>query len=169
MNNKGFTLAEMVAVVAVLMILALVSTPFVRSYIDDAYFGKAQVFLRQLNEARMNFEKDYPGFTVFTAEEKEGRLQPLAEGDTTPCDIFGIYQTSGTNVLSSAELLRCHYIKFPNELNGRYNFYIDKLLDKCSDYDGTGVVGMLGTSQAGKYDGKCVYIDNLGNIVNPEE
>ncbi len=163
MNNKGFTLAEMVAVVAVLMILALVSTPFVRSYIDDAYFGKAQVFLRQLNEARMNFEKDYPGFTV------SGQFQPLTEGDTTPCDIFDRYQNNGNkNELTPAELLICHYIKFPNELNGRYKFYIKKLENKCSDYNGSGVVAGEGTDQAGKYENKCVYINGVGDIINPE-
>lgn len=152
-NRKGFTLAEMVAVIAILMVLALVSTPFVKGYIDDAYYGKAQLFLRQFNEARLNFEKDYPGLTI------RGNLIKI-ENDNTVCHIDSLY---GTNQeVSPVELVRCHYIKFPTDLEQRYSFSIQ------TD-EGKPIASMEGIDTSSKHYQKHVTINSLGEVNNDEE
>lgn len=153
MNRNGFTLAEMVAVIAILMILALLSTPFVKGYIDDSYNGKAQVFLRQLNEARLNFEKDYPGTTV------QGDFDYEATGS---CDnIDSIY--GGNNIVSPAMLVRCNYIKVPTDLQGRYSFKVGSASASCGACKNS-MVSMSGDNKAGIYQGKCACADDLGSF-----
>lgn len=150
MDNKGFTLAEMVAVIAILMVLALLSTPFVKGYIDDAYNGKAQTFLRQFNEARMNFEKDYPGTTV---------TGTISSDDVPDCNIENIYGQTGLSV-SPSFLLGCKYLHYPTELNGRYTFSVGGECSVCSE----SAVSMIGGDNSGIYQGKCACIDSLGRI-----
>ena len=135
MLNKGFTLAEMVAVIAIVMILALISTPFIKGYIDDAYNGKALIFLRQLNEARMNFEKDYSGVIV------EGRMD---NGSAATCEYDKIEDGGKVN---PSLLIGCKYLSFPTELVQRYSFVVgdDKQCILCKE----SVVSMLGLEKAG--------------------
>jgi len=156
-NRNGFTLAEMVAVIAILMLLALVSTPFVKSYIDDSYYGKAKIFLRQLNEARMNFEKDYPGLII------AGTLEELGEGAST-CQIENLYGAS--QEVSPSELVRCHYVKYPTDLNGRYTFSVKKnsFTSHCTSAPGSAVVAMEGADTSSKYYQECTTIDNVGRV-----
>lgn len=156
MTDRGFTLAEMVAVIAILMVLALISTPFVKGYIDDSYYGKAQIFLRQLNEARMNFEKDYPGFII------SGTLEDLGDGNN-PCDIFALYQESNSQVLEPNNLVRCNYVKFPTDLSGRYTFSVRDFTSNCEEGSGL-IVAMEGADKSSKYYQKCVTMDNLGQV-----
>ena len=146
--KKGFTLAEMVAVVAILMVLAAVSSPFVRGYIDDSYFYKAKIFLRQINEARLNFEKDYPGTKI-------NGVFPLIleERDCVADEIYA----SGT--VSPNMLVACHYITQSTDLNNRYQFDIGSTASCGND---TVMVSMLGLEDAGIYLGNCVGIDAEG-------
>lgn len=150
-NKNGFTLAEMVAVIAILMVLALLSSPFVRGYIDDSYNGKAQIFLRQLNEARLNFERDYPGTTVSGDFKYEG-----LDG----CNIETIY--GQTNLVISPEVLvGCHYLQIPSDLEGRYNFAVGSTAS-CSACTNPAVASMIGSDESGRYKDKCACVDNIG-------
>lgn len=152
--KKGFTLAEMVAVIAIIMLMAVLSTPFIKGYIDDAYNGKALIFMRQFHEARLNFEKDYPGTTISDAGEQ-----------VTSCNIEGIYGRTGL-VVHPSILYACKYLKEPEDLVGRYNFQIGSTVDcsMCSDP----VVSMRGEEGAGIYKNKCACIDSLGRVYKEE-
>lgn len=151
MKNNGFTLAEMVAVIAILMVLALLSAPFVKGYIDDSYNGKAQIFLRQLNEARLNFEKDYPGTTV------GGDFNYTATSGG--CDLDGIYGKGGE--VSPDVLVNCNYLKVPTELDKRYRFGVrDGDCSACKN----SLVTMTGDGEAGAYKDKCACFDEWGQL-----
>ena len=151
MSKKGFTLAEMVAVIAILMILALLSSPFVKGYIDDSYNMKGQIFLRQLNEAVLNFEKDYPGTHV------NGTLGFVASND---CNIDTIY--GGDNLYVDVNtLVGCKYIKIPTDLNSRYSFAAGTSAS-CSACTSEMRVSMLGVDNAGIYKAKCACMDMSG-------
>lgn len=154
MKEKGFTLAEMVAVIAILMVLALISAPFIRGYIDDSYNMKAQAFMRQINEARMNFEKDYPGVTVTGTFPSEYEKQD--------CDIDAIYGDDGTSQVSPEWLLNCNYLKFSSDLSGRYQFKLGSSADACDAVTGDIVISMKGLS--GNYEGKCAGINTNGEL-----
>ncbi|OGP21620.1 MAG: hypothetical protein A2X90_08520 [Deltaproteobacteria bacterium GWA2_65_63] len=57
-NEKGFTLIEVVVVVAVIAILAAVLTPFITKYIDDSRIAKARNEAQVIGGAMTNFLKD---------------------------------------------------------------------------------------------------------------
>lgn len=154
-TKKGFTLAEMVAVIAILMVLAVLSLPYVRGYIDDSYNGKAIIHMRELNEARLNFERDYPGTTVV----EEGReIEPDEDGN--PCPIDSIY--TGSLSIDSSVLGSCHYLSVPTALTDRYNFHIGGSCNIAGCE--SPAVTMEGTANAGKYNRKCACIDSLGRV-----
>ena len=57
-NEKGFTLIEVVVVVAVIAILAAVLTPYITKYIDDSKVAKARNETQVIGAAMTNFYKD---------------------------------------------------------------------------------------------------------------
>ena len=148
--SKGFTLAEMVAVIAILMLLAVLSTPFVKGYIDDAYYGKEQIYMRELNEARMNFERDYPGVTIGGGN--------IFLNDCNIEDIYG--QTSLQ--LEPSILVACRYLRNDEDILSRYSFQagVDANCEVCNNP----VVSLIGGENAGIYEGKCACIDALGRL-----
>ncbi len=153
-TKKGFSLAEMVAVIAILMVLAALSLPYVRGYIDDSYNGKALIYMRELNEARLNFERDYPGTTVTGS--------PVVTAGTNDCNIDDIYN-GGTLNISVSTIQNCHYLlPISESLNDRYTFEIggDCDIEGCSN----AAVSMTGGDAAGKYKDKCACIDSLGRV-----
>ena len=159
-NKNAFTLPEMVAVIAILMLLAALSTPFVRGYIDDAYNGKAQIYMRQLQEARLNFEKDYPGATI----SDNG-----TETQSSDCKINEIYDA---NALKPTILEKCNYLKpVSADLTVRYAFTMGPVNQNaqggCSSTICAGndiVITMRGLNDAGKYKSKCTCMDPIGNV-----
>ncbi len=153
--SKGFTLAEMVAVIAILMILAVLSTPFIKGYIDDAYNGKALIYMRELNEARMNFEKDYPGVKI-------------GGGDVylTECNIQNIYGQENLR-LEPSILTACKYIKDREDIFDRYSFQLGLDAECCAC--SSPVISMKGLENAGIYAGKCACIDSLGRVYKQED
>ena len=160
-NKKGFTLAEMVAVIAILMLLAVLSTPFVKGYIDDAYNGKAQIYMRELNEARINFEKDYPGTTV------SGEIGDEVELASTTCNIDNIYGHNNLQVGVST-LIACKYLRQPTDVMGRYKFGVGSSAN-CTACTGPMVVSMVGGANAGNYKDICACMDSLGRVCKPDE
>jgi prepilin-type N-terminal cleavage/methylation domain-containing protein len=57
-NQAGFTLIEVVVVVAVIAILAAVLTPYITKYIDDSKIAKARNEAQVIGGALTNFYKD---------------------------------------------------------------------------------------------------------------
>ena len=155
-NKLGFTLPEMVAVIAILMFLALLSLPFVRTYIDDAYNGKAKIYMNQLREAHLNFEKDFPGTSI------SGEV----DFDSIPeCDIDNIYGENG--VWAPNILVACKYIRGADDVLRRYKFTIGTNAD-CNGAS-EAVVTMIGLAKSGIYLNKCYWIDAFGKIHDPQE
>ncbi|RJP22177.1 MAG: prepilin-type N-terminal cleavage/methylation domain-containing protein [Deltaproteobacteria bacterium] len=57
-NREGFTLIEVVVVVAVIAILAAVLTPYITKYIDDSKIAKSRNEAQVIGGALTNFYKD---------------------------------------------------------------------------------------------------------------
>ena len=85
-NEKGFTLIEVVVVVAVIAILAAVLTPYITKYIDDSKVAKARNEVQVVAAAVTNAYKDlgrWPNRN--TAATDYGGLYT---GATTPAAAF---------------------------------------------------------------------------------
>ncbi len=150
--KKGFTLAEMIAAIAILTILAALSVPFVRGYIDDSYNSKALIYMRELNDARMNFEKDYPGVTV------------TENGTNTGCVVSRFYGATGLQVIRET-LFSCKYITRNNDVESRYTFILgEPTCKRCEEAGVRPVISMLGNANAGSYQDRCACMDVLGRV-----
>jgi general secretion pathway protein G len=82
-NEKGFTLIEVVVVVAVIAILAAVLTPYITKYIDDSKIAKARNEAQVIGGAMTNFYKDTGTWPNRNAAGTVGVL-PYYTGSTTP-------------------------------------------------------------------------------------
>ncbi len=63
--NNGFTMIEIVVVVAIVGILASILTPMVRGYIGTAKVRRAEQDTRTLGEAMLSFNKDTARFPIY--------------------------------------------------------------------------------------------------------
>jgi prepilin-type N-terminal cleavage/methylation domain-containing protein len=85
-NEKGFTLIEVVVVVAVIAILAAVLTPYITKYIDDSKIAKARNEVQVIAAAVTNAYKDLGRWPnrINAATDYGG----LYTGATTPAAAF---------------------------------------------------------------------------------
>ena len=61
----GFSMMELVVVLAVIAILATLITPIITSYVDKAKFNKAQSDVRNISTALIQFNTDTKTFPIF--------------------------------------------------------------------------------------------------------
>ena len=81
-NERGFTLIEVVVVVAVIVILAAVLTPFITKYIDDSREARARNEAQVIGAAMTNFLKDTG---IWPSRNATGAaVAVLYTGTTTP-------------------------------------------------------------------------------------
>ena len=89
-NEKGFTLIEVVVVVAVIAILAAVLTPYITKYIDDSRIAKARNETQVIAAAVTNAFKDlgrWPNRNTAVADY--GGLFTGLAASTPPAAFFG--------------------------------------------------------------------------------
>ena len=147
-NEKGFTLPELLVVMVILALLAAVSTPFIKGYIRDSQNGKAKAALIQIAEAYKTFRTDYPNATISGEINQEGR---------SDCDI----NYKGDNEANM--LVACRYLRPIKWSRMKYTFYVGGECSACQS--GTIHASMKGTDTAGDYDsGYCACVDEYGNI-----
>ncbi len=91
-REAGFTLIEVVVVVAVIAILAAVLTPFITKYIDDSRVAKARNEVQVIGGALTNFFKDVGGWPNRSATG--GAVAYLYTGNTRPTATGNIFSTT---------------------------------------------------------------------------
>ncbi|MDR0645998.1 MAG: prepilin-type N-terminal cleavage/methylation domain-containing protein [Elusimicrobiota bacterium] len=147
-NNKGFSLAEILAVMIIMAILALVSTPYIRDYIRETENAKAKTALQIIAQGVKNFKADYPRVSI---------TDGIIGGSTTPsCS----QQTPSTNA-SAGILLGCNYIRNVNFGAHRYDFQIGGAC--CTQASGA-VACMKGTGSAPYDSAYCAWVDSYGDV-----
>ena len=57
-NNKGFTLAELLAVIAIITILALISTPLIVNYINKARNFTNDAIIKQAEDSAISYANE---------------------------------------------------------------------------------------------------------------
>lgn len=88
-KKRGFTMLEMVIVVAIIGVLAAILTPLVSNYIDEARVAKAQADVKTIGEAISRFEKDvgrYPMWSAANAlmQDTSSNVVTLTSGAALP-------------------------------------------------------------------------------------
>ena len=92
-GNQGFSMMELVVVLAVIAILATLITPIITSYVDKAKINKAMSDVRNLVVAMNQFNADTKTFPIFTAPNQvpNGTVYELIVGEgLAPAQATGI-------------------------------------------------------------------------------
>jgi len=88
-NKKGFTLIEVVVILAVIGILAAVLTPMLTSYIDDARQRRAESDVKAIGAAICAFNKDLRKWPIYQTKDA-----------ATPVDV--LYSDAGDGAAGAA-------------------------------------------------------------------
>lgn len=147
-SKKGFSLPELLAVMAIMAILAATSSPFIRGYIKDAGNDKAKTLLQMLAQSHKNFKADYPRAGISNAS--------INGSSGTTCTVDSASSTNAPSVL-----VGCRYIHGINWGAYKYNFFIGGG-GTCGD--ATSLAYMTGTG-SGDYNAEyCAWVDKYGTL-----
>ena len=152
-NKKGFSLAELLAVMAIMAVLAAVSTFYVRDYMKDAANDKAKVAMQVAGQAYKNFKADYPRATL------SGKINGTAGAACS-----GVNRT-GNN--TAGALIGCNYLRGVNFDGHKYNFYAGPA--QCAGAPGDSLSCIAGVGGDTKY-GSCysAWVTKFDEVVeNP--
>ncbi len=83
LNEKGFTLVEVVVVIAVVALLAAIMTPLIAKNIDDAKMGRAENEAEVLASALGNFYKDVGRWPTMNAAGNYNGITTLVSGNSS--------------------------------------------------------------------------------------
>lgn len=127
MNNKGFTLIELIVVVAIIALLSLVLTPNVISLINKNKVNSYNDTIKSIEMAAATYVSDnrYGLGITCTDNEKKVTLKTLVEAGaltsipTNPC-------TNG-NFVDTEEVTITYYCN-----TKEYSYYFKDKIDECS-------------------------------------
>ena len=148
-NKKGFSLPELLAVMAIMAVLAMISAPFIRDYMRDAEHDRAGAILQLIAHGVKTFQADYPRATLTGGEINAD----------TPSDVCNI-DRSGNNDLKI--LLGCSYIQGLNFTghSARYKFYVGE----CPNEGAGALACMTGIGKHAAF--KSTWITAHGEVQN---
>lgn len=102
-DRLGFTLMEVLVVVAILVILAGTASVFLFKYLDDAKANRAQADIRTLTTACQTYKLkngDYPESLNELWQPQDGSTKPYVDSAAALVDPWGkqyVYDPSGQN------------------------------------------------------------------------
>ena len=117
---RGFTMIEMVIVLAIIGLFAAALTPMVTNYVDQSRVAKAQSDLRTIGEAISRFEKDvgrYPMWSTANAllQDSTANVVTLRGPGNLPTETSTTAWTSATPTDSDC-LNTCQFDDLQNQL-----------------------------------------------------
>lgn len=161
-KKRGFTLPELLAVMAIMAILAAVSSPFIRGYIRDAGNEKAKSTLRLIALGYKNFIYEYG--TRTNDLSMSGRLSQNSDECPSIEDLSGALQPSF--------LIGCHYVSNISweAYDKRYEFYVGAASQCCSEGPENAWACMKGIADEGDYKrGYCAWVTSNGTLDDNKE
>src|SRR2546427_12150997 len=119
-SPRGFTMMEMVIVLAIIAILAAVLTPIVVGYVDQSRVAKTQSDVRTIGEAIGRFERDvgrYPMWSTANAllQDSSANLVTLRGPGNLPTEASTTAWTSATPTDADC-VTNCQFDHLQNQL-----------------------------------------------------
>jgi len=147
-SKNGFSLPELLAVMAIMAILAATSAPFIRGYLRDAGNNKAKAVLQDIADGYKTFMADYPNRTFAAGS--------FNSSSVSACTVNDADNQPGL-------LKACHYINNYNWSSYKYDFYLGSVC--CSDAPSGSIACMRGNASAGDYTSTyCAWVDKYGTM-----
>jgi len=146
--KKGFSLPELLAVMAIMAVLAATSSPFIRGYLRDAGNNKAKAVLQDIADGYKTFIIDYPNRTFSSGS--------FNSSSAAACNVQDTGNVPGI-------LKACHYINNYNWSSYKYDFYLGSVC--CSDAPSGAIACMRGNAPTGDYTSTyCAWVDKYGSM-----
>ena len=120
--RAGFTLIELILVVAVVAILAAILVPTVFSILDDAAITKGKADVKAIAGAIAKFRDDTGEFPTRDADVASGEVNLLYSGTVAPL-IAGFSPSPGAAFDCAAAAANCETFAFPFITNSGTNAY----------------------------------------------
>lgn len=83
-QSAGFTLVEVVVVLAVVLLLSGIAVPLISSYVEDSRRGRAEAEVKMIAGALTNFYKDVGQFPSRDSSAKDYTLKAFFTGNAVP-------------------------------------------------------------------------------------
>ena len=83
-QSAGFTLVEVVVVLAVVLLLSGIAVPLISSYVEDSRRGRAEAEVKMIAGALTNFYKDVGQFPSRDSSAKDYTLKACFTGNAIP-------------------------------------------------------------------------------------
>jgi len=173
MNNKGFTLMEILAVVVILVVVTTFAIPGIRALRSEIYYLQAKSAANKMGDAMRSYYQNTKGYRIVgkLAGRTTNTITTVAEVAAAGCNDqvnSGVpTNTSANSTAAMAQLFGCDYL-MAKDFNGLP--YIFLATNKL--YQNKGIlVKAFGTSAAGKYANKgwCVARDSSIRECEAEE
>ncbi len=100
-NNAGFTLIEVIVIVAILAILAGILTPMIFSQIDEAKLARAEADAKSISSAVLTFRKDLGVWPNLSGADCGPNTTLINGQGTLPQGLAAMAYNTGVTVLMS--------------------------------------------------------------------
>jgi prepilin-type N-terminal cleavage/methylation domain-containing protein len=122
-GRGGFTLIELILVVAVVAILAAILVPTVFSILDESAVTKGQADVKAIAGAMVKFRKDLGEFPTRDADVVSGEVNLLYSGTTAPVTTDFSPALGGGDPFDCSTATNCETMEFPFLTNSGTNPY----------------------------------------------
>jgi prepilin-type N-terminal cleavage/methylation domain-containing protein len=121
-NTRGFTLVEMLIVVAIIGVLSVVAGTAYRRYMDSARTTEAYSMLGEIRAREEAYKAEYSTYAAWTTDEATAHTYPIVDGSckepcyksatVSPPDGWPALQnaTTGLGINPARAQLQCGYI-----------------------------------------------------------
>jgi len=125
-TNRGFTLMELMIVVAIIGILAAVAIPSYASYRERGFDALAVSYIKFITTAESGYWVSNQSFVSVPAGDGPG-LSGIMPGTTVPSGvgyIVGIFPKTGTESSTGSDT-GTDYVAYTGHINGHHVFAVD--------------------------------------------
>ncbi len=114
-SNRGFTLVELVIVIAIVIILSVISVPIYRGYVDKSKYAEGYALLGTVISAQKTYYSEYGNFLKIENSSSGGNWtvnEPVLGVDARGNKYFKVFATN-------ADSNKCWaYAQVPTEIAG---------------------------------------------------
>ena len=115
-NHNGFTLVELVIVIAIVIILSVISVPIYRGYVDKSKMAEGYALLGTILSAQKNYYSEHGNFLEYSASKDQTSYEPALGIDARGNKYFTWFTAAGVGGIGKSKTMFKGWTKIPVEL-----------------------------------------------------